>query len=300
MRHALTTMGCCAVVLTALSLRAEAVVAAPASGAQPCADPAAEIEIALISKTGPSTGRVRITGVVKNVGSAAWVATSPAQRLQMVLAQQSSADRPDTEPVEPAIVIAQLKLGEQFKIDHQVNWDARTGGSYPKFILRIFDTGATTLAGSTDRDCRRDNDRKEITAADIDKLFGPVPSSSPLLKLLRYHLLGGVGVNTVAATLGYERSSSVPGEIRASVAAPYSGIAEEVPIMGKAGTASIRVNIPCDRKQTSDPPPPPVTIIYRLWGSTGLPGASSWVLGSSIEQSIPYGKLCPARSGSWP
>ncbi len=300
MRHALTTMGCRAVVLTALCLRAEAALAAPASGAEPCADPAADIEIALISKTGPTTGRVRITGVVKNIGSAAWVATGPAHRLQMVLAQQSSADRPDTEPVEPVIAIARLKPGEQFKIDHQVNWDARTSGSYPKFILRIFDTGATTPVGATDRDCRRDNDRKEITAADIDKLFGPVPPSGPRLKLQHYRLLGGVGVNTVAATLSYERSSSVPGEITASVAPPYSGISEEVPIMGKAGTAGIRVNIPCDRKLTSNPPPPAVTITYRLWGSTGLPGASSWVLGSSLEQSIPYGKLCPARSGSRP
>lgn len=300
MRHALTTMGCCAVVLTALGLRAEAVLAAPASNAEPCADPAADIEIALISKTGPTTGRVRITGIVKNVGSAAWVATSPAQRLQMVLAQQSSADPPDTEPVEPVIAIAQLKPGEQFKIDHQVNWDARTRGLYPKFILRIFDTGATTLVGATDRDCHSDDNRKEITAADINKLFGPVPPSGPLLRLQHYHLLGGVGVNTVAATLSYDRSSSVPGEITASVAAPYSGISEEVPIAGKAGTASVRVNIPCDRKQTSNSPPPPVVITYRLWGSTGLPGASSGLLGSSLEQSIPYGKLCPARSGNRP
>ncbi len=117
MRHALTTRGCCNVVLTVLCLGAGAVFAASASGAKPCADPAADIEIALISKTGPTTGRVRITGIVSNNGSAAWVATSRSHRLQMVLARKDSATRPDGIPVEPAIAIAQLKPGERFKID---------------------------------------------------------------------------------------------------------------------------------------------------------------------------------------
>jgi hypothetical protein len=301
MRHAITTRRCRAVVLTVLGLNAGAVFPAPASGVKPCADPAVDIEIALISKTGPATGRVRITAILKNAGPAAWVATSRSHRLRMVLAQEDAADRPQGRRVEPAIAIAQLKPGERFKIDHQMNWDARTRASYPKFSARVFNVGriASHVALSS-LDCRGDNNRKEITVADINKLFGPVMPAGPPLKVQRYRLLGGVGVNTVETTLAYVRASSAAGKITASVAAPYSGTSDEVPIEGKSGTARIRVNVPCDGGDGSNRPPSPVTIAYRLWGSLSLPGTTSWVVGFSTEQTIPYREICSARSPGLP
>lgn len=298
MRPVLTTRGCSAAVCTVLCLSAGAAAAASASGAKPCADPAVDIQIALISKTGPTTGRVRITGIVKNTGSAAWVATSPSHRLQMVLAQQNSAARPDGNPAEPAIAIAQLKPGEQFKIDHQVNWDSRTSASYPRFIVRIFNVGRIgSHVALSSLDCRAGNNRKQVTPADINKLFGPVMPSGPPLKVQGYRLLGGVGVNTVETTLAYSRASSGAGKVTASVAAPYSGTSNDMAIEGKSGLARIRVNIPCnDQGGSSNRPPPPVTIFYRLWGSLGLPGATGWVVSFSAEHAIPYREICPARS----
>jgi hypothetical protein len=297
MRPVLTTRGCSAAVFTVLCLSAGVAFGAPASGAKSCADPAVDIQIALISKTGPTTGRVRITGIVKNNGSAAWVATSPSHRLHMVLAQQNSAARPDGNPVEPAIAIVQLKPGKQIKIDHQVNWDARTSASYPRFIVRIFNVGRIgSHVALSSLDCRTDNNRKEVTVADINKLFGPVMPSGPPLKVQGYRLLGGVGVNTVETTLAYSRASSGAGKITASVAAPYSGISDDVLIEGKSGLARIRVNIPCNDMEGSNRPPTPVTIFYRLWGSLGLPGATGWVVSFSAEHAIPYREVCPARS----
>jgi len=214
----------------------------------------------------------------------------------MVLAQQDSAALPDGKPVEPAIAIAQMKPGEQFKIDHQVNWDARTNATYPKFIVRVFNVGrigAHVVLSSLD--CRADNNRREVTAADINKLFGPVMPTGQPLKVQGYRLLGGVGVNTVEAMLAYSRASSAAGKITASVAAPYSGISDDVPIEGRSGIARIRVNIPCDDEDGSNRPPPPVTIFYRLWGSLGLPGATGWVVSFSTEHVIPYREVCPAR-----
>ena len=76
------------------------------------------------------------------------------------------------------------------------------------------------------------------------------------------------------------------------MAAPYSGTSDEVTISGKSGTAQIRVHIPCDVKETSDPNARPVTITYQLWGSLSLPGGSGWVPSFSVEQSIPYHELC--------
>ena len=299
MKQTLTTTGCSAVLLLVFSLTAEAQTAVSAPAAALCTDPAADIELALISKSGPIAGRVRITGIVKNLGNAAWVAASPSHRLQLVLARRNSEAQSDGEPVQPAIAIQQLAPGEQYRIDYQTNWDTDKKDSRPGFIVRFFESGQVGARPASSRpDCRSDNNRKEIAAADIDRLFQPAePEKS--LKAQSYRLLGGVGVNTVETQLAYNRSSSNAGKLTASVAAPYAGTSDEVPINGSSGTAKIRVHIPCDMKETSDPIAQPVTITYRLWGSLSLPGGSGWVPSFSVEQSIPYRALCsPDATGN--
>jgi len=292
MKRALTTSGCRAIFLVAFSLAAEAAPRSSASGPAPCADPAADIEIALVSKTGPASGRVRITGIVKNLGSAAWTATSSTHRLQMVLAQKNSDARPNGEAVEPPVAIAQLAPGQQFRIDHQIDWDVKAKVSYPRFIVHFSNVGRIGAApASLHLDCSAANNRKEITPEDINRLFGPPPSSGAPLSIQGYRLLGGVGVNTVETTLVYNRASAAAGKLTATVAAPYSGVAEEVPISGKTGSAKVRVNIPCERRDGSNPSPK-LTVTYRLWGSLGQPGAVNWVAGFSTQHSIPYGDIC--------
>jgi hypothetical protein len=307
MKYLLTTKGCCTAMLAALSLGAEAAdgSSAPASSIT-CADPAVDIEMALISKTGPTTGRVRITGVVKNLGTATWIATSPTHRLQMVLAQKDSEANPLGNPVQPPIAIAQLSPGQQFRIDHQMNWDTSKNTSYPRFIVKFSDSGKIgAYPARYQPDCRTDNNRKEVTAADINKLFGPAAPSGKPLTVQSYRLLGGVGVNTVEVLLGYNKTSAAAGKITASVAAPYRGTSSEVPIQGNSGSARIRVHIPCDIQNDSTVPLRPVDVTYRLWGSLGLPGNSRWVVSYSTEHSIPYRELCgaappnrPSRSSS--
>lgn len=282
-------------MLAAFSLGAEAADGSSAPASVSCADPAADIEVALISKTGPTTGRVRITGVVKNLGTATWTATSPTHRLQMVLTQKDSEARPQGHPVQPPVAFSQLAPGQQFRIDHQMNWDKSKSTSYPRFIVKLSDSGQIgAYPTQYHPDCRTDNNHKEITAADINKLFGPVAPSGKPLTVQSYRLLGGVGVNTVEALLGYSKTSAAAGKITASVSAPYSGTSEQVPIEGNSGSAKIRIHIPCDNQNASTVPSRPVDITYRLWGSLGLPGGSSWLVSFSTEQSIPYSELCGA------
>ena len=289
MKCSLTITGCCAAALTVFSLTVEA---ASKSGKTPCADPAANIELALISKSGPTTGRVRVTGVVKNLGKAAWTATSPAHYLQMVLARREAGAQPEGEPVQPAIAIRQLAPGQQYRIDYQTDWDTDKKGSYPRFIVRFADAGEVGSGPASRRqDCRAGNNRKEITAADINRLFQRPVSAKPL-EAQSYRLLGGIGVNTVETELTYRRSSAIAGKLTASVAAPYAGTADDVPISGNSGTEKIRVHIPCDAKQTSVPHPPPVRITYRLRDSPAVPGKSGGAPSISVEQSIPYRELC--------
>lgn len=299
MKQTLTTSGRSAALLLVFGLMAEVQPAASAPATTPCADPAADIELALITKSGPGVGRVRITGIVKNLGNAAWVATSPSHRLQIVLARRNSGTPLEGEPVQPAIAIQQMAPGQQYRIDYQTDWDTEKKDSHPGFLVRFFDSGqAGNRAAPSRADCRSDNNRKEITAADIDRLFQPAAPEKPL-KAQSYRLLGGVGVNSVETQLAYVRSSSNPGKLTASVAAPYTGTSDEVPINGSSGTAKIRVHIPCDVKETSDPNARPVTITYQLWGSLSLPGGSGWVPSFSVEQSIPYRALCsPDATGN--
>jgi len=292
MRWLSTTAGCCANVLVVFGLTAESASATSDSRPAPCADPAVAIEIALISQTGPTSGRVRITGIVKNLGSVAWNATSSTHRLQLILAQKNSDARPNGEAVEPAIAIAHLSPGQQFRIDHQIDWEVKAMASYPRFIVQLFNVGRAGRSPAPARlDCRADNNRKEITPEDIDRVFGPAPTSGLPLSIQGYRLLRGIGGKTVETTLVYNRVSAAAGKITVSVAAPYSGTADEVPISGKTGAAKLRVDIPCDHRDGSSDSSM-VTITYRLWGSFGQPGAASWVAGFSTEHSIPYKEMC--------
>jgi hypothetical protein len=290
-KYALTITGCCAAVLLVFSLVAEGAVSS-APGTTPCADPAADIELALISKTGRSTGRVRITAVVKNLGNVAWTATSPSHHLQMVLARRDNGARPEGTPVQPAIAIRHLAPGQQYRIDHQLDWETGKHAAYLRFLARFSDAGQTGARPAPPRpDCRPDNNRREITAADIDKLFQPAAPPLPL-KVVSYRLLGGIGVNTVETQLAYRREAANVAKLTASVAVPYTGTSDDVPLNEDSGTAKIRVHIPCDAPETPGANPPPVIITYRLWGTLGLPGGAGWVPGFSVDQSIPYRELC--------
>lgn len=290
--------------LALFSLEAEAADGAPASVT--CADPAANIELALVSKTGPTSGRVRITGIVKNLGTATWVATSPSHRLQMTLTRRDSETGSPDNLVQPPIAIAELSPGQQFRIDHQIDWSLGKNAAYPRFMVKFSDSGKVgAYPARYQPDCRADNNRKEITAADINKLFESPAPSGKSLTVRSYRLLGGVGVNTVEAVLGYSRTSAAAGKITASVAAPHSGTSDEVPIEGSSGNARIRVHIPCDAQNAPALASRPVGITYRLWGSLSLPGSTSWVVSFSADQSIPYSELCgttppnrPSRASS--
>lgn len=280
----------------AMLLIAATTVASAATHPTPCADPAVDIQAVLVSQSGPDTGRVRIIGQVKNLGPEPWIAASRLHRLRMELVTITSASRPHGELVEPPIDIARLDAGGQYRIDHQMDWRMTKEANYPRFLIRFSELGKPERA-STRADCRSDNNRKEITPADINHLFGAPPVPAIPLKVVSYRLLGGEGINTVESTLAYKRNSPAAGKITASVAAPYSGSSEELSIAGYSGTAPMRVHIPCDRNPASGLPASPVMITYRLWGLISVSGVPSWVAGFSAEQSIPYQELCPTKPG---
>ena len=262
-----------------------------------CADPAVKIEATLVSKTGPGSGRVRISGTAKNLGSTVWAPTSSSHRLQMVLNTQRSATQPAGEPVEPAVEIARLVPGQEFKIDHQTNWEIGTNQAFPRFRIELYETGKRgTLPKAYQPDCQRNNNRMELGVADIDSLFQPPVSNTSPLSVQGYQLFSTGGKTILETRLAYQRSSSNPGRLTASVAAPYVGTAEPTPLSGRSGSATIRVEIPCNQTVSNSAP---MTITYRLWGSLNKPGeTSSWVGSFSAAQTISYQELCPAKAAT--
>lgn len=263
----------------------------------PCADPAADIQAVLVSRTGPDTGRVRITGQIKNLGPEPWISTSRQHRLRMELTTVSSASKPNGELAEPPIDIARLDAGGEYRLDHQLNWRVSKDTTYPRFLIRFTEVGKPERPSSR-ADCRLDNNRKEIAPAEINHLFGAVPAAGIPLKIVGYRLLGGQGINTVETVLAYDRNSPAAGKIMVSVAAPYNGLADEVPIAGNSGQTPMRVHVPCDKDAATTLSTPSVAITYQLWGQASVSGVPSWVASYRVEQSIPYKELCPAMPGA--
>ncbi|MDH3513721.1 MAG: hypothetical protein OEM83_02495 [Gammaproteobacteria bacterium] len=293
MNYPLITAGCCVALAAAFSPAAESQTPST-PGPTRCADPAADNEVVLVSKFGPASGRVRITGIVTNRGTTAWKPTTSTHRLRMVLASKNSAADPETQ-LAPPVDIFQLEPGQQYRIDHQVNWDANLNAAFPKYIVRFSDAGQVgAKAGQYNPNCRTDNDRREIAPSDINRLFVARPPDPPL-RIQDYRLLGGVGINTVETTLSYSKNSANAGKITASVADPDSGTANAIPVSGSTGNTKLRVHVPCDRKNIPNFVQPDVSITYRLWGSLILHGGSGWVPGYSVEQTIPYRELCPIQ-----
>ncbi len=295
LRMLVFAIGFCSIIASAMSVAAGKATKAPAR--TQCADPAVAMEATLVSKSGPGMGRVRISGTAKNLGSTAWVPTSSGQRLQLVLTAQRSAMQSAGEPVEPAVEIARLAPGQQFKIDHQTNWETGMNQTFPKFRIELYETGKRgPLPKAYHPDCQSKNNSKEIAAADIDSLFqAPVSAAGPLT-VHGYHLFSAGGNTIVETRLAYQRSSSGAGRLTASVAAPYVGTAEPAPISGRSGSATIRVEIPCSQVLLNHVSAP-LTITYRLWGSLSKPGeTSSWVGSFSTAHAISYQELCPAKA----
>lgn len=154
--------------------------AKPMVPAQPlCADPAADIQVHLLNTTSPGKGRVRISGVLTNIGQTPWIATSYTHRLRAVLSIKLSEATPHGTPVASRNV-APLAVGQQERLDYEMDWEVKPNARYPKFVMRLDETGQAQYDKHPlyKPDCRNDNNVKQITAAELNALFGNV--SAPM------------------------------------------------------------------------------------------------------------------------
>jgi len=140
-----------------------------------CADPAAHsIGFSVVSKTSPTTGRVRITGVVKNVGPDPYVSHifKPTAFLS-----ETNSFRPKAERT-----FEKLAHGEEITLVYERDWPPKPPTPLPPtyYLWIDFPPPKTTLGGA-EPDCNRSNNHKERNGAEINGLFlGPVaPPPTP-------------------------------------------------------------------------------------------------------------------------
>lgn len=259
----------------------------PAPPRQPqCADPAGDIKLQLLSKAAANKGRVRVTGVVTNAGATAWIATTYTHRLRAVLAVKVNESSPSGTPVATRDLNG-LGAGQSVTLDYELDWEAKANAQYPKFMIRFNETGQVDYQKFPlyRPDCRTDNNVKQISAADINALFGPLPPPPAPLKIQSYRLSGGTKTGKIVETmLAYQRDGSGAARLSAAVTAPHAGTADAVSIAGTSGSATVRVRIDC-RKQTSGGAGP-VRITYTLTQLLSTPLGSTWIPAGSVSHTL--------------
>lgn len=252
-----------------------------------CADPAADIRVELLSKTAATSGRVRITGVLRNAGAAAWVPSKYGHRLVAVLAIKTSEAQPNGTPVVSGLSIDGLAPGQERRISYETNWEAKYGAQYPKFLMRFHHSVIPDYSARPgyDPNCRSDNDRKEIAATVVAALFGPLTPPPPPLRAVSHRMSGG----DLEAVLAFAKDGDSAARIRTG--AVPRGTADEVAVSGRSGTATVRVRGVC-----TGTPAGTLQLTHELVVTAGFgPLGSATVSVGSLEQRLSLAALCLAQ-----
>jgi len=140
-----------------------------------CRDPAAiSLKFRVVSRDPkwPTTqGRIRIEGVVKNVGNAAFE-SDPRQ----AVAELSEVPAAGRGTVKAHQNIPRLDPGAQIILHYETAWD--TAREFPpKYVLQItYDPDIYLDANKKNDDCNRNNNRTELTGDQIRRTWPPPPS----------------------------------------------------------------------------------------------------------------------------
>ena len=131
-----------------------------------CPDPAADrIEFSIINKTSQYQGRVRITGVVKNLGGA--YESGPNQ--------QSAYLIDGTYTIVATKAFQNLAHGEEVAVIYERDWDASSPGEGefpPTYKLVIaYDPDINTDGNTKNDDCNTSNNVKTRSGSDMNTMF---------------------------------------------------------------------------------------------------------------------------------
>jgi hypothetical protein len=257
---------------------------------RPCADLVAEkIHVSLIAKTNPAIGTVKVVGVVKNRGPAAFQG-----RLQISLSRgvYTGFGAPNITNEHST---SGLAPDQEVKVEKDVSWDAR---SPQDVFLEIKPLGYAQGPDGMPLtpECDHANNARVRKGAEITAtLFGPGPYPARATLVLRSHKFVTGGLE---ATLQYSKESG-GGRILAYLEPPFSGGASPVAITQGQGTATVRVIVRCQPDGRPSPGPgQQVRIIYSI--TEGVSAGNFGYVASpvaSASQSVLYSALCGGSGG---
>jgi hypothetical protein len=128
---------------------------------------AEELSYSLVSKSSPTTGVIRISGKIKNIGNANFSSTIQQQHAAIYERVPGTT----TEVEEIALNFTTMSAGEENTFFYDKNWDT-TIEFQPEFILRIVMDPDITLDGNLNNDDVNFNNHQIILQGnEINSLF---------------------------------------------------------------------------------------------------------------------------------
>jgi hypothetical protein len=138
-----------------------------------CPDPAAyEIKFSIVRKLGPFRARVRVTGVIKNVRNKAFQSGPNQAKAYLYQVPAGASSGPAVAQRE----IRNLRPGATINLVFERDWYSSSpseGEFPPKYVLQIlYDPDIYMDANKNNDDCNRNNNRKERSGADFNRMVG--------------------------------------------------------------------------------------------------------------------------------
>lgn len=145
--------------------------------ARNCADPAAhELRFDIVRRDSQFKGRIRITGIVKNIGGKAFV-SDPKQA--GIYLYELPAGVPPASATTGKIVaqrqIASLPAGAMMSLTYERNWNSSSPaeGEFPNSyrLLITYDPDIYMDANKQNDDCKQGNNKKDRSGTEINDML---------------------------------------------------------------------------------------------------------------------------------
>jgi hypothetical protein len=134
--------------------------------ARQCPNPAAHrIDFRILNRTSQFRGQVQITGVVKNLGNAAYISNPNQQSIHLYEGSRLVTQKP----------FQNLTPGQEVTVTYTRSWDASSPseGEFPPTykLLIVYDPDIRLDGNPRNDDCNAANNQKQRSGADINALF---------------------------------------------------------------------------------------------------------------------------------
>lgn len=136
-----------------------------------CPDPAVQrIDFSIVSRTSQFSGKVRITGVVKNIGMESYISGPNQQEVFLYEGPMGG-----TSKLVARKKFQNLNPGQEVTVTYERQWDASSPseGEFPPSykVIIVYDPDIRLDGNPKNDDCNMNNNQKERSGTEINALF---------------------------------------------------------------------------------------------------------------------------------